>query len=88
MPMRLSRTHQLSGRSHQNLSHVARQVQLGSCGQRVSAVEIGHRGSDRFVRLCVPKTSSTSGDQVVFVDQASDASPSSDAVLLKIDRFG
>lgn len=28
--------------------------------------------------VCVPKTSSTSGDQVVFVDQASDASPSSD----------
>ena len=36
----------------------------------------------------VPKTSSTSRDQAIFVDQATDASLSSDAVLLKIDRFG
>ena len=38
--------------------------------------------------LWVPETSSTSCDQVIFVDQASDGSLSSDAVLLKIDRFG
>jgi len=38
--------------------------------------------------LWVPEISSTSCDQVIFVDQASDASLSSDAVLLKIDRFG
>ena len=38
--------------------------------------------------LCVPKTSSTSRDQAIFVDQATDASVSSDAVLLKVDRFG
>ena len=38
--------------------------------------------------LCVPETSSTSCDQAVFVGQATDASPSSDAVLLKIGRFG
>ena len=31
--------------------------------------------------LCVPKTSSASCDQPIFVDQASDASVSSDAVL-------
>jgi len=36
----------------------------------------------------VPKTSSTSRDQAVFVDQAADAGLFSDAVLLKIDRFG
>jgi hypothetical protein len=36
----------------------------------------------------VPETSSTSCDQVIFVDQTSDASLSSDVVLLKIDRFG
>jgi hypothetical protein len=36
----------------------------------------------------VPKTSSTSCDQAIFADQATDASVSSDAVLLKIDRFG
>jgi hypothetical protein len=38
--------------------------------------------------LCVPKTSSTSCDQAVFVDQATDASLSSDAVLVEIDRLG
>ena len=38
--------------------------------------------------LCVPKTSSTSCDQAIFVDQATDASLSSDAVVLKVDRFG
>ncbi len=31
--------------------------------------------------LCVPKTSSASCDQPIFVDQASDASVSSDTVL-------
>src|ERR1035441_4359230 len=39
-------------------------------------------------RLCVPKTSSTSCDQAIFVDQATDARLSSDAVLTEIDRLG
>jgi len=38
--------------------------------------------------LWVPRTSSTSCDQAVFVDHAADARVSSDTVLLKIDRFG
>jgi hypothetical protein len=38
--------------------------------------------------LCVPKISSTSCDQAIFVDQATNASLSSDAVVLKADRFG
>jgi hypothetical protein len=38
--------------------------------------------------LCVPRTSSTSCDQAIFVDQAADASLSSDAVLGEIDRLG
>jgi hypothetical protein len=38
--------------------------------------------------LCVPKTSSKSCDQAIFVDQATGASLSSDAVLVEIDRFG
>ena len=38
--------------------------------------------------LCVPKTSSTSCDQAIFVDQATDASLPPEAVLLKVDRFG
>jgi hypothetical protein len=37
--------------------------------------------------LCVPKTSSASRDQAIFAYQATDASLSSDAVLLKISRF-
>jgi len=38
--------------------------------------------------LCVPKTSSTSRDQAIFVDQATNTSLSADPELLKIDRFG
>jgi hypothetical protein len=38
--------------------------------------------------LCVPKISSTSRDQAIFVDQATDTSLSADPVLRKIDRFG
>ena len=38
--------------------------------------------------LCVPITSSTSCDQAVFVDQATDVSLSSDAVVVEIDRLG
>jgi hypothetical protein len=40
------------------------------------------------VNLCVPKTSSTSCDQAVFVDQATGVSLPSDAVPVKIDRSG
>jgi len=36
----------------------------------------------------VPKTSSTSCDQAVFVDQATGVSLPSDAVPVEIDRFG
>jgi len=36
----------------------------------------------------VPKTSSTSCDQAVFADQATDASLFSGAVLVEVDRFG
>ena len=38
--------------------------------------------------VCVPITSSTSCDQVIFVDQAADLSLSSDAVLVEVDRLG
>ena len=38
--------------------------------------------------LWVPRTSSSSRDQAIFVDQTTGASLSSDVVLLKIDRFG
>jgi hypothetical protein len=38
--------------------------------------------------LCVPKISSTSCDQVIFVDQATDVRLFPDAVLVEIDRLG
>jgi hypothetical protein len=38
--------------------------------------------------LCVPITSSTSCDQAVFVDQATNTSLFSDAVQAEIDRLG
>jgi hypothetical protein len=38
--------------------------------------------------VCMPRTLSMSCDQVIFVYQATDASLSLDAVLLKIGGFG
>jgi hypothetical protein len=38
--------------------------------------------------LCVPKTSSMSCDQVILVDQATDASAFSDAVVVEIGSLG
>jgi hypothetical protein len=47
------------------------------------------KAENRSLRaLCVPRTLSTSCDQAVFVDHATDASVSPDVVSLKIDRFG
>ena len=43
---------------------------------------------DAEIMVCVPRTLSTSCDQAVFVDRATDASVSPDVVSLKIDRFG
>jgi hypothetical protein len=61
-----------------------------------SAVEVGNyevatvvfTAGDSLGDLCVPRTLSTSCDQPVFVDHATDASVSPDVVSLKIDRFG
>jgi hypothetical protein len=44
--------------------------------------------SDASKDVCVPKTSSTSCGQAIFVDRAAGASLSSDAIPLKMDRFG
>ena|ERR1039457_4718859 len=38
--------------------------------------------------VCVPITSPTSCHQAIFVDQATDLSPSSDAVQVEVDRLG
>jgi hypothetical protein len=42
----------------------------------------------RHIHLWVPRTSSSSRDHAIFVDQITGASLPSDAVLLEIDRFG
>ena len=39
-------------------------------------------------QVCVPTILSTPCDQAIFVDQATDASLPSDAVVLKVDWFG
>jgi len=77
--------------------------QLGESEQQVAMARIRAIESDRAVvyasatgdsaiispdGLCVPKTSSTPCDQAIFVGRATGASLSSDAVLVKIDRFG
>jgi hypothetical protein len=46
------------------------------------------RGEARPAVVCVPKTSSTSCDQPIFVDQATDMSLFSDAVQVEVDRLG
>jgi len=44
--------------------------------------------SEGHFEVSLPRTSSTSCDQAVFVDHAADARALSDTVLLKIDGFG
>ena len=52
------------------------------------SVGIGGLTWGALLALWVPRISSTSCDQAIFVDHATDASVSSDAVSLKIDWFG
>ena len=69
----------------------ARGVQLGGAylASRYAGCDAAARVFRLCVlRLCVPKTSSKLCDHAIFVDQATDASVSSDAVLVEIDRFG
>jgi hypothetical protein len=55
----------------------------------VMALDLQRRDQAGFrTRLWVPRTSSSSRDQAIFVDQATGANLPSDVVLLKIDRFG
>ena len=57
-------------------------------GGRVSAAAVVELRNEGFDGVWVPRTSSTSGDQAVFVDHAAGARVSSDTALLEIDRFG
>ena len=55
-----------------------------------AAVSARYYGSvtTEHLDLCVPKTLSTSCDQAIFVDQATDAGLPSDVGVLKVDQFG
>jgi hypothetical protein len=48
----------------------------------------GHQRCNAIQGVWVPITSSTSCDQVIFIDHASDVSLFSDAVLVEVDRLG
>ena len=52
------------------------------------ALKVGIRLKVWKMNLCVPITSSTSCHQAIFVDQATDLSPSSDAVQVEVNRLG
>jgi len=57
-------------------------------GNMVAGIRPGAMSSRRRDTLWVPKTSSTSCDQAIFVDQASDVSLFPDAVVVEIDWLG
>jgi hypothetical protein len=75
-------------------------LKTGAAGGASTGLKVNRDGSHEIyagdivvlatgaARLWVPRSSSTSRDQAVFVDQATDASLSSDPVLCEIDRFG
>ena len=68
------------------MCRVAKQGALDALAASVRGMRLGRAVLARPVR--VPETSSTSCDQVISVDQASDASVSSDAVLVEAGWFG
>ena len=66
-------------------------VAEGMLALRAVAARDAGFGGDVFevaLALCVPKTSSTSCDQAIFVDHAADMRLFPDAVLVEIDRLG
>jgi len=76
-------------RAYVRLAAIVRQQIIdGTLERGQPAPSITRLSQEHGYALCVPKTSSTSCDQVIFVDQATDALLSSDAVLTEIDRLG
>jgi hypothetical protein len=66
---------------------MSRGVDLGAA-RRHGVMPVISGSFPPFPDVCVPETSSTSCDQAVFVDHATDMSLSPDAVLVEVDRFG
>ena len=79
------RARRLTDEEGRRLQQIVRRGKHGSVRVR-RAVIIMASASGTLV-LWVPRRSSTSCDQVVFVDHAADLRVPSDTVLLKIDRF-
>jgi hypothetical protein len=77
-------------RDYRDLRFISYQVLTGRL--RSSGGGVLYEMSEPFLNdrpvESVPRTSSSSRDQAIFVDQAAGASLPSDAVLLEIDRFG
>ena len=70
---------------------VASQAPIRTHLLRVTSTLDGHEPPPPPMRvgtLCVPITSSTSCDQAIFVDHATDVSLFSDAVQVEVDRLG
>ena len=65
-----------------------RRDELGTFATLISRFVHLPPGYQEALRVCVPRTSSTSCDQAIFVNHAIGASLSLYAVLLQIDRFG
>jgi hypothetical protein len=55
---------------------------------RGGAADVTSSREQKLGNLCVPIISSTSCDQVIFVDQATDVCLFPDAVQIEINRFG
>ena len=60
----------------------------GSSRTAAAASQTGPDDLAAELNLCVPTTSSTSCDQPIFVDHATDVSVFSDAVQIEIDWLG
>ena len=76
------------GRSGTPPGSVTRSLAQGRSRHACSCCAYPGGGCQHAGELCVPRTSSVSCDQAVFVDQATAASLFSDAVLVEIDRLG
>lgn len=53
----------------------------------ITLVLRGEHAKDAELLVCVPKTSSASCGQAIFVDRATDASAFSYAVMVEVDRL-
>ena len=62
--------------------------ELAGLGLKVAASTVWEILKKAGIGLWVPKISSTSCDQAIFVDHATDSRAPSDTVLLRVDGFG